>query len=98
MNRIQSVPQLYDVPPPPKNLTYNQLRQKCDQLEKEVDRLKGVVDHQHAVILSQQPMMAHLQWESAKWNHFKRILEKEQGTAAVAEAESAVAQRMSGLI
>lgn len=99
MNRIQSVPQLHDIPPPPqKNLTYNELRQKCDRLEREVERLKGVCDHQHAVILGQQPMMAHLQWEASKWNHFKRIIEKEQGATAVAEAESAVAQRMAGLI
>jgi len=99
MMRVPSAPQII-APAPPKaqNVPYNQLRQKCDELEKEVERLKGIVDHQHAVILGQQPMMAHLQWEASKWNHFKRILEKEQGASAVAEVESSVQQRMAGLI
>jgi len=100
MNRIQSVPQLPVIEPKKErpNLTYNELRHKCDRLENEVSRLQGVVDHQHAVILSQQPMMAHMQWEASKWQHFKRIMESNQGKAAVAEAESVVAQRMAGLI
>ncbi|MFM2134480.1 MAG: hypothetical protein RL156_1761 [Bacteroidota bacterium] len=98
MNRIPSVPNIPVLSKPERNFTYGELRQKCDKLQDEVRRLQDIVDHQHAIILSQQPMMAHLQWEASKWQHFKRIMEKEQGTAAVAEAEHAVQQRMAGLI
>lgn len=100
MNRVESAPKLYDTPapPPPKNLPYNELRQKADRLEGDVSRLRELVDYQHAIILNQQPMMAHLQWEASKWNHYKRILEAREGKSAVAEAESAVQQRMAGLI
>jgi ATP-dependent protease Clp ATPase subunit len=98
MNRIPSVPNLQQVVRPQPHATYNELRQKNDQLEAEVGRLKELVDYQHAIIVGQQPLMSHLQWEASKWNHYKRILEAKEGKAAVSEAESQVQQRMSGLI
>jgi hypothetical protein len=98
MNRVGSVPTLPQPIKPQPNLTYSELRQKADKLESEVNRLKELVDYQHAVILGQQPTMAHLQWEAAKWNHYKRILEAREGRTAVIEAENEVSQRMAGLI
>jgi hypothetical protein len=92
------MPQAPSAPQPTNNLTYNELRQKCDSLEREVERLRGLCDHQHAIILGQQPTMAHLHWESMKWQHYKRILETNEGKSAAAEAESMVQQRMAGLI
>lgn len=99
MKIINSSPKMNEIPPPPpKEPTYVELRQKNAALEHELHHLKSICDNQHAIIVNQQPMMAHLQWEASKWNHFKRILEKEKGPEAVAEAENNVAKRMSGLI
>lgn len=88
-----------------KQITYGQLKQENESLKAEVDGLharianiQGTVDYQHAVIVNQQPTMAHLQWEASKWQHYKRILEAKEGKSAVAEAESLVQQRMAGLI
>jgi len=81
-----------------KQPTYGQLKQENESLQARVTNLQGTVDYQHAVIINQQPTMAHLQWEASKWQHYKRILEAKEGKSAVAEAESLVQQRMAGLI
>jgi len=81
-----------------KRLTYGELKQENESLQARVTNLQGTVDYQHAVIINQQPTMAHLQWEASKWQHYKRILEAKEGKSAVAEAESLVQQRMAGLI
>ena len=73
-------------------------RTEVEYLRDQVKRLQETVDYQHSVIINQQPTMAQLQWEAAKWHHFKRIVEAQHGKQAAIDAETAVNQRMMGLI
>ena len=86
--------------PPPKTNDGKTVkpRTEVEYLRDQVKRLQETVDYQHSVIVTQQPTMSQLQWEAAKWNHFKRILEAQHGKQAAIDAETAVNQRMMGLI